>query len=157
MTDKHETALRAALAEMIGQRCERIDNPYGSVIRLDIGPLALRPDDASTATPHGWRHLTVLSPWRIASEAEVIADWNVDGGKHGLLSEAIQPLRGDVVAAATTSAPTYDLTISWTSGLVLSVFADCTDSRDDAWFILGTDGLELSATPVIKRLPDRPK
>ena len=149
--------LKRVVAELVGQRCEGIDNPYGSILSIDIGPLDIRSGDPLGAKPHGWRHLTILSPWRLQSSRAVLADWNVDGGTGGFLSEIIRQLVGDVVSAASTTGPAWDLSLTWKSGLVLTVFADSNDERDEAWYILGTDGLEVEARPDVSRVQIRPK
>src|SRR5690348_6894631 len=146
--------LRSAVGELVGQRCERAENPYGSILSIDLGPLGLRGDDPPDAKPHGWRHLTVLSPWRLQTDELVVADWNVDGGTHGSLPRIIQRLVGDRVVRAETRAPAWDLELYWESGLALYVFGDAMDDRDSAWFILGTDGLEVSATPTVATFRD---
>ena len=128
------------------------ENPYGSILSLDFGALTLRKGDEPTAKTHGWRHLTVLSPWRLQSADEIIADWNVDGGANGKLHQLIQGLVGDTVVSAQTSGPAWDLALQWVSGLTLSVFGDATDDRDSAWFILGSDGIEASAVPILREL-----
>jgi hypothetical protein len=135
------------VAQLAGQRCEGADNPYGSILSVDLGPLGLRRGEESGAKQHGWRHLTVLSPWRLHTDREVVADWNVEGGAGGPLPALVKQLVGDVVMAADTSGPAWDLRLTWKSGLTLCVFSDSTDDRDDAWFILGTDGIEVSAAP----------
>lgn len=139
--------VQAVLSQLVGQRCEGADNPYGSILRFDIGEMA-KPLDDPDAHPHGWRHLTVLSPWRLESASEVLGDWNLEGGAHGSIGQLIQQLRGQMVRAVRSSGPSWDLVIEWESGLRLCVFSDSNDDRDDAWFILGTDGLELSVGPA---------
>lgn len=141
-------SLRRAVTELVGLRCEGADNPYGSVLRLDLGPLGRRITDASDVPPHGLRHLTVLSPWRLEDRNAIIADWNVAGSPDGSLSSIAGQLVGDVVVHAEASAPGWDLRLQWQSGRTLVVFGDSTPDRADAWFILGTDGLEVAATPV---------
>lgn len=135
------------LRELQGKRCENVDNPHGSILRLDIGTMGRRADDPA-APLHGWRHITILSPWRLESAAEVIADWNTRGGSGGSLFNAVRRLRGDTVQHASAQPPGWDLVIEWSSGLRLFVFADSTEDREDAWMILGTDGLELGVRPV---------
>lgn len=146
---RHENLI-GAVRDLVAQPCLRAENPYGSIISLDFGALTLREDDAPTAKRHGWRHLTVLSPWRLQSTEDIIADWNVDGGVHGRLHELIQILVGDTISSADTSAPAWDLALRWVSGLTLSIFGDVTDDRDSAWYILGSDGLEVSASPILR-------
>lgn len=153
----HKDDLRSAVGDLVGQRCERAENPAGSILSIDFGPLAVRTDDPPGAKPHGWRHLTVLSPWRLQSDELVIADWNVDGGPSGALPHVIHQLVGDRVVRAATTGPAWDLTLHWESGLVLVVFSDITDERDTAWFILGTDGLDVAAVPEVGDLPGVPK
>ena len=130
------------LRELVGQRCEAIDNPYGSVIRLDIGPMGHRPGETD-ARPHGWRHLTIFAPWRLESRSEVVGDWNLPGGFHGTIVPAVQRLLADTISAARSAPPGWDLVLDWSSGLRLVVFSDRTEDRDDAWAILGTDNVEL--------------
>jgi hypothetical protein len=149
----HGEQLQRAVADVVGQRCQRAENPHGSILSIDLGPLGLRPDDAPNDKRHGWRHITVLSPWRLQSDEHVVADWNVDGGVHGLLPGIIRQLEGDTVVRAESSGPAWDLVLGWESGLTLFVFSDVTDERDSAWFILGTDGLEVSAAPEMMALP----
>lgn len=152
------------LGELVGQRCEGVDNPYGSILRLDIGPLAVRVDDEVGAKPHGWRHLTIESPWRLVLQREVLCDWNDDGGTGGVLTDLIASLKGKTVLEVSAAPPGWDLRIRLSDGFELFVFSDSNDDRDDAWFILGTDGLTLSAGPErageggvkIKRLPADP-
>jgi hypothetical protein len=140
--------VQSVIHGLIGQRCEGVDNPYGSILRLDIGPLGRRADDSTATPPHGWRHLTVLSPWRLESASEVIADWNLSGGFEGVILGRVKILIGLTVVAASSQPPGWDLVLSWSSGLHLRVFSDRTQDRDDAWAILGTDGLELGVGPA---------
>jgi len=139
--------IQQVLDELVGQRCEGVDNPHGSVLRLDIGPLGTRVD-APDDPPHGWRHLTILSPWRLESRTEVVCDWNEPGGPTGSLLAKVQSLAGVAVTSATASPPGWDLVIEWSNGTRLLVFSDRNDNREDAWVILGTDGLELGAGPA---------
>lgn len=145
----NEAKLRSAVGELVGQCCEGVENPYGSILSIDLGPLGLRSDDLPGAKPHGWRHLTVLSPWRLETDQYVIADWNENGAPAGTLPQTIQVLHKQSVVAAETAPPGWDLRLRWSNGLSLVVFSDSTDDREDAWFILGTDGLEVSAAPDI--------
>lgn len=142
--------IHGLLHDIVGQRCERATNPHGSILSIDFGALGRRPDDDLSATLHGWRHLSILSPWRIQDQQHILADWNTNGGRSGTISAAIEPLVGQRVLAAQTSSPGWDLTIQWSGGLSLVVFGDSNDDREDAWFILGTDGVEASAIPIIR-------
>ncbi len=144
---------RGLLADVVGQRCERATNPHGSILSLDFGELGRREDDEASSTLHGWRHLTVLSPWRLQQPDEVLCDWNSSGGPEGALPSVIAQLEGQTVIAATTTTPAWDLTIVFSSGMRLLVFGDNTDDREDAWFILGTDGTECGAVPVVRAAP----
>jgi hypothetical protein len=148
----HTMTLSTILEDLVGQRCVGADNPHGSILRLDIGPLGPPPDDPS-GRQHGWRHLTVLSPWRITAKGRVIADWNTPGGVHGEIVEAATSLIGHSVVNAKCEGPGYDLDISFSDGFRLFVFSDTDDGREDAWFILGTDGLELSVRPAYDEEP----
>lgn len=141
---------RVLLADVLGQRCERATNPHGSILSLDFGELGRRKDDDASAVLHGWRHLTVLSPWRLQLPAEVLCDWNSSGGSEGVLGVVIAQLEGQTVVAAATTEPAWDLTLTFSSGVQLVVFGDSTDDREDAWFILGTDGMECGAVPVVR-------
>jgi hypothetical protein len=140
--------IQVVLKQLVGQRCEGVDNPYGSILRLDLGPLGRRSDDSLTAPLHGWRHLTVLCPWRLESPDEVLADWNLKGGFDGQILSRTQVLRGLTVAEVAASPPAWDLTLVWSNGLRLCIFSDSDEDRSDAWVILGTDGLELGVRPT---------
>lgn len=141
---------RALLADIVGQRCERAKNPHGSILSLDFGELGRREDDDTASVLHGWRHLTVLSPWRLQMPAEVLCDWNSSSGSEGVIAAVIARLEGQTVVAATTTTPAWDLTLTFSSGVQLVAFGDNTDDREDAWFILGTDGTECGAIPVVR-------
>jgi hypothetical protein len=145
-------AVFQAVNDLVGLACTGAKNPYGSIISIDFGPLTLRVDDNALAEPHGWRHLTVLSPWRLQTAYEVILDWNVDGGANGLVGPGLQSLIGAAVESAETTLPGWDLVLIFSNGIQLLVFGDCLDERTDAWFILGTDGLEVAAQPVLREL-----
>lgn len=140
---------RALLGDIVGQRCERAANPHGSILSLDFGTLGRRQGDDAAAPTHGWRHLTVLSPWRLQNDHEILCDWNTDGGRNGTIASAIEKLVGQLAVAAHAAPPAWDATITWSNGLTLVIFGDSTDDRDDAWFILGTDGAEAGATPIV--------
>lgn len=137
------------LQELVGQRCEGVDNPHGSILRIDIGALGSRPDDVPTARRHGWRHLTVESPWRLERADGVLCDWNFSGGVDGELSWRIQTLLGRTVTSAQAVPPAWDLRVTFSGGVMLAVFSDSNDDRDDAWMILGTDGVELVVGPTM--------
>lgn len=140
--------LSKLVQDIVGHVCEVAENPYGSVLSLDFGPMGRRANDAPDAKLHGWRNLVILSPWRLEDDVSVRADWNVEGGSEGELQEILKALTGHKVVSASTSGPAWDLRLEWSHGLRMVVFADSTDDRDDAWFILGTDGAEASAVPI---------
>lgn len=137
--------IEALVGDCVGQRCENVVNPHGSILSIDIGPLGRRPDDGVDDIPHGWRHLTVLCPWRLQSDLAVLCDWNVSGGAGGAIQQATQQLIGANIQAAHTAPPGWDLRLEFSNGLTLLAFGDRTESRRDAWFILGTDGAEAGA------------
>ena len=141
-------SLSSYLNELVGQKCEGVDNPVGSVLRLDIGPLGLGPHDEPDSEPHGWRHLTIKSPWRLQNVQEVLCDWNLCQTDAGALRACIAQLAGQTIQNAEADLPGCDLRLSWSNDLMLIVFADTNEDREDAWFILGTDGLELTAGPA---------
>lgn len=142
--------LHGLLSDIVGQRCERATNPHGSILSLDFGELGRRTDDDASSMSHGWRHLTVLSPWRLQLPTEVLLDWNSNGGSEGAITITIAQLEGQTVVSASTAMPAWDLAILFSSGIQLVVFGDSTDDREDAWFILGTDGKECGAIPVVR-------
>lgn len=82
--------------------------------------------------------------------AEVLCDWNSSSGSEGVIAAVIARLEGQTVVAATTTTPAWDLTLTFSSGVQLVAFGDNTDDREDAWFILGTDGTECGAIPVVR-------
>lgn len=135
--------------DIVGQRCEAAKNNYGSLLSLDFGPLALRADDDPSATPHGWRNLMIFSPWRLETETEILCDWNTEGGVTGKINPVVETLVGQHVVAADTAPPGWDLRLRWSDGLSLVVFGDGLRGDDDAWFIIGTDGAEAGAIPVM--------
>jgi len=139
------------LRQLIGERCERVDNPAGAILVLDIGPLGRwqeRPDHGTI----GWRQLTILSPWRLQSDIEVFCDWNADGGtEDGAILRAVRQLLGRTIVEAHCAPPGWDLLLRWSNGLTLHVFADTKEERADAWSLLGTDGLVLAAGPARRR------
>lgn len=136
------------LQELVGQRCEAADNPLGSVVRFDFGPMGLGPMAGPGSKPHGWRHLTVESPWRLQTQREVLCDWNALGGKGGEIQGLVNQVVGQIVEAASSGGPAWDLHIRWANGITLVVFSDATEDREEAWSILGTDGLTLEAGPA---------
>jgi hypothetical protein len=140
-------SLDAIMTELTGQRCEQVDNPHGSILRLDLGEMSVPAAYPAGAQPHGWRHVTVLSPWRLADGERVICDWTDPGGAGGVLTDLIQVLKGQLVVAASSSPPSFDLRLQFGGGHQLTVFADVDDSRSDAWFVLGTDGTEIGVSP----------
>jgi len=152
MDTQEESAIQEVVSQMVGRRCEAASNPYGSTLSIDIGELRLRPGSAPGSKPHGFRHLTIYSPWRLENESEVILDWNVDGGAHGLINPLIQVLVGQTAISAVTSPPAWDLTIEFSGNMRLLVFGDADDDRDTAWFILGSDGVGASARPIMRLL-----
>ncbi len=139
--------IQEVLAELPGKRCAGIDNPYGSVLRLEIGA-SPTPGKDQAAYTHAFRHLTIFSPWRLETPQEVITDWNEEGGVNGTLIQTMGRLVGDEIISARAVPPGWDLTLHWSSGLTLRVFGDIDDTRDDSWMILGNDGLELGVHPA---------
>lgn len=133
--------------ELIGQRCEGVDNPIGSILLLDIGPVGRGPHQEEDSSPSGWRHLTIESPWRLQDNARVICDWNAPGGKNGKIIQVVNALVGHLVTQAHTSPPSWDLQLSWSNGMSLLVFSDTNEDRQDAWSILGTDGITIVVGP----------
>lgn len=77
----------------------------------------------------------------------MLFDWNDEGGPNAPLQRLVPSLIGRRVVSASASAPTWDLRIEFSGDRVLEVFSDCSDDRDDAWFVLGTDGIEVSVSP----------
>jgi hypothetical protein len=139
-----------AANDLVGLRCEQTANPIGSVLSIDFGEMVLAQDAIPGERPHGWRHLTIFSPWRLESADAVLVDWNVEGGAGGRIAPMIGTLVGDTVQEVQTAPPGWDLWIVWLSGLVLKVFGDVDDSREKAWMILGTDGLCITAVPICR-------
>lgn len=137
--------LQVAVEQLVGMECKVAENPYGSILSLDFGPLGRRVEDAPDAKLHGFRHLTVLAPWRVQDAGGVLFDWNSPGGADGELKSLIQIFVNEAIVSASTSPPAWDLNIRWESGCQLVVFGDFSD--DEAWFILGTDGFEAVARP----------
>lgn len=137
--------LKRVVERLPGLRCGAVANPYGSILSVDLGEMGLRPDALPNERPHGWRHLTVFSPWRLDDGEEIVVDSNVNGGVQGSISGLLTPLVGATVSGARISGPAWDLVIEWSNGLRLSVFGDCDDDRDHAWMILGTDGVNAVA------------
>jgi hypothetical protein len=117
------------------------------VLRFDLGQLALGPHDEPNSRPHGWRHLTIKSPWRLQTGAQVLCDWNAKSGAEGEILKVASQLVGLTVKGVQTSPPAWDLELHWSNHTTLVVFSDSNEDRDDAWFILGTDGLEIIAGP----------
>lgn len=152
-TDGHELIL-SLVRQLVGTTCEMVTNPHGSILSIDFGPMSLPAEALPMERPHGWRHLTVLSPWRIDDADHVLVDWNVDGGANGRIAPLVQVLLGQTVESAHTAPPGWDLSLKWSNGLELRVFGDCDDYRDKAWMILGTDGVQASAKPVVRSLYD---
>ena len=138
-------ALQALVDQLVGLPCTQAKSPHGSILSLDFGPLGRRGDDDASDEPHGWRHLTVLSPWRVQDSARVRFDWNHANAE---IQRAVATLLlGCNVVDATMMLPGCDLIIRLSNGLELRVFGDSTADRVDAWFILGTDGAEAGASP----------
>lgn len=123
------TKLENLVANLVGQRCACVDNPHGSILSIDFGALGLRADDDPGSAPHGWRHLTILSPWRIESRTEVLCDWNVDGGSSGRIAGLLSTLVGERVVSAATAGPAWDLRIEFSDGSTLIVFSDATEAH----------------------------
>lgn len=149
--------LKKLIGDIVGQTCTGATNPHGSVLSLDFGPKAVHPGWPSDARPHGWRHLTILSPWRLENDSEVICDWNVSGSGpngHGEIQSEIQALINTSVTGAETEPPGWDLRITFQNGLRLIVFGDAVIDRDKPWFILGTDGARGAAQQQWRRGPD---
>lgn len=136
------------LQSLAGLRCNHVDNPLGSVIRFDLGPMDHSQVDPDAGV-HGWRHLTILGPWRLEAEEQVIADWNIPGCPDEALLRILRRLEGDEVVAADGAPPGWDLVVHWRSGHRLSAFGDCDEYRHEAWFIIGTDGVTISMGPVM--------
>lgn len=139
------------LNDITDQPCSRAENPHGSILSLDFGVLSRRQDDEPGAKKHGFRHLTVLSPWRIQSPGEVICDWNTTGGAKGGITPAVAELVGCRVVKASCWLPAWDMRLKFDNSWELVVFGDSDDDREDAWFILGTDGAEGGAVPRIRK------
>jgi hypothetical protein len=147
MSHTVDRTLADFLRELVGLKCEAADNPLGSVIRFDLGPMGLGPLSGPRSKPHGWRHLTVESPWRLQTDRHVLCDWNAQSGTGGAIESVVKQLVGEVVESATAEAPAWDLEIRWSNGVGLIIFSDSTEDREEAWSILGTDGLILEAGP----------
>lgn len=93
---------------------------------------------------------SVLSPWRFETRTEIICDWNTNGGTAGIIKPRIAQIIGHRVISAVASPPAWDLRLRLSNGWTLVVFGDNTDDRQDAWFILGTDGAEAGSGPIIR-------
>jgi hypothetical protein len=143
----NEHSIQEVLHGLVGQRCQWVDNPVGSILLIDIGPVSAEGGETSGLRPRSWRHLTVECPWRLQSQDRVLCDWNDDGGVGGLIERTVSALHGQSVTGASAIAPAWDLKLTFSGGLSLFAFADSNDLRADAWSILGTDGLEAAIGP----------
>ena len=135
------------VSSLVGLRCSQAGNPIGSLLTLDFGEMSLPKDPLPKEVPIGWRVLTVYSPWRVQDEREVLFDWTIDGGAKGILRSLVKELEGATVLAAATSPPAWDLVVRFSNGASLQVFGDDGNGRTQAWFIIGTDGTDVSARP----------
>jgi hypothetical protein len=150
------SAAEAVVQSFIGLKCVNIINPAGSILVVDFD----RADAIGTysaeepSTP--WRSLTVLSPWRLSSATHVLADWNVDGGKGGLILPIMSRLCGTSVVSAHAAGPDWDLIMYFSDGTKITVFSDTLDDRESAWYVLGSDQLSIGFGPCASELPDRP-
>lgn len=134
------------LTGVVGCRCEVADNPVGSVIHVDLGPLSNRSDDQPGARMHGRYCFTIRSPWRLIENSLVVSDWNDRGGSGGDIEAALGKLIGAVVIGVQVEEPGCDIRLLFANQSVLQVFAD-SDADDDAWFVIGTDGMLVKARP----------
>ena len=147
MIREHSAAASEVMSTLVGLRCEAIDNPHGSIIRLELGEFANQVDDPPGARPHAYRHVTVYSPWRLENNERVLADWNLPGAPNDDIPQALAVLIGSHVLEAHCVMPSCDLDLRFTGGRRLYVFAD-SDPEDSSWFVLGTDGLSAAAGPL---------
>ena len=136
------------LDSLAGLEVSRAESPVGYVLSLDLGTLGRSADATTEERTHGWRHLTVLSPWRIESTDGTICDWVacVEAPRSAL---PLSFLRGKRVHEARSRAPTWDLVIHFDGGLLLTVFTSRSKDREDGWFVLGTDGVEVAGVPQL--------
>ncbi len=152
-TNTDEARVLAILDGLRGHVCTGVDNPIGSVLRLDIGPLSVPThgsekdgtDRGITPAPHGWRHLTIESPWRILYRGEVVCDWNDRGGFHGTIGADIRKLLNARVEEVQADTRTWDLAITFNDDLELGVFCDTEEDREEALTLMGTDNLLITA------------
>lgn len=136
------------LEALVGQRCEAIDNPIGSILLIDIGPLGPPDPDRPGVRPNSWRHLTIECPWRLQTSERVLCDWNDSNGAEGAILAAMSGLIGQRITSASATPPGWDLSLAWGSGVTLLTLSDATVDRWDAWSVLGTDGLQVGAGPL---------
>lgn len=133
-----------AVGQLHGLACTQADNPHGSIILVDLGPLAVPEGLPPAAAARGYRSLTILCPWRLETATDVLGDWNQPGGVSGRINELLSLLVGSTVIGAEVFPPAGDLRIRFSNGIQLVVFVDSDSEADDAWSILGTDGLEIA-------------
>jgi hypothetical protein len=104
------------------------------LIQLDGRPLLALTFDGDTETWvfafSGAVVLSVRTPWRVRTAAEVIVGWRDDGQKFGretpkdAAAEVKAAVEGSTVASADARDGTGDLAVHFANGTVLEVFND---------------------------------
>lgn len=134
----------SAVAQLRGLACTQADNPHGSILLIDLGPLAVPEGLPAEAPKRGYRSLTIFCPWRLETATDVLGDWNGSGSTSERINQLLSSLVGVTVADAQVFPPSGDLRINFSNGTHLIVFVDSNgEAADDAWSLLGTDGLEV--------------
>jgi hypothetical protein len=147
----------ASLNRLVGQVCWGFvaGEGTGSVISLNIGGKVLR--KSPLKNPHlsaeqrkydAEFDLFIQCAWRLESKTQVICGAWDDNAKGGDMLEGLQRLTGQVISSIKVSKPALDLTVSFSSELMLRVFCDQTNQAEmqdnysvflpDAVYVVGT-------------------
>ncbi|MEO6393331.1 MAG: hypothetical protein ABIP75_15895 [Pyrinomonadaceae bacterium] len=140
MKDIVKAEFEASINQLVGKPCWGFvaGAPRGSVVSLDIGR------KLPSESPRKNTHLTVEQRrydaefilfihcvWRLDSKSKVVCGAWSDNRKGGAMLKGLQRLVGEVIHSVSLSKPAFDLQLTFSNKLVLSVFCDAVNEADE--------------------------
>lgn len=87
------------------------------------------------------------TPWRLDGKDEPLGDWETVTDEASPYFGGHRLLANRTLERAEVEPPAWDLQLTFSESIRLSVFCDLKPRRPENWFVLGPEGQELVAGP----------